>query len=144
MKLDRRESPRISCLLEVDVWGRSISNQMMDFSTDGAFINTPKASHFKPDDQIELILMFPRQLAPMQVKARIKRVTDSGIGVKFENLRPNNAQMIGEFINDFERLKPPDEVENKQSKAPLPVEGKTEEHAWLKLTRAIRDKYKRS
>lgn len=143
MTKERRESPRVSCQIQVDVWGRSVSNKMTDFSTDGAFISTPKAFHFKPDDQIDLILEFPRQLAPMQVKARIKRVTDSGIGVKFENLNPNNAEKIGKFINEFKELKPLDKEGNKPPKAPLPVERKTEEKVWLKFTRAIKDKYKR-
>ena len=144
MNKERRESPRISCRLQVDVWGRSVSNKMTDFSADGAFISTPKASHFKSDDQIYLILKFPRQLAPMQVKARIKRVTDLGIGVKFENLDPNNAKTIGKFINNFEGLKLLEKEENKPPKTPLPVERKTKEHVWLKLAKAIRDKYKRS
>ena len=143
MNKERRDSPRISCRLTVDVWGRSVSNKMIDFSIDGAFISTPKAFHFKPDDQIDIILKFPRQLAPMQVKARIKRVTDSGIGVKFENLDSNNAKTVAKFINDFERLNPLDKGENLPPKAPPSAKRKTEEKVWLKFTRAIRDKYKR-
>ena len=96
MKDEQREAQRIGFNLEVEIWGRDCTN-ISDLSTTGLFIHSRKASQFTEGEEVDLLLKFPGEEEPMMVKAEVARVNAEGIGVRFTNLPPAYAKVIGSF-----------------------------------------------
>ena len=105
---ERRDAPRAPSRLEVEVWGRSGDTEMTDLSVTGAFIYTEASSHLKPDDEIDLVLKFPTEDEAMLVKARVKRITERGVGIEFMKLTSEHINVIAKYYGKLRRAKPPE------------------------------------
>ncbi len=94
MEDERRRAPRTAFRLEVEVWGHQGTHKIEDLSTSGVFIHTERPSQYKPGDEIDLVLKFPTEGEAMLINARVSRITEEGIGVKFINLTSYYAEII--------------------------------------------------
>jgi Tfp pilus assembly protein PilZ len=94
MEDERRRAPRTAFRLEVEVWGHQGAHKIEDLSTSGVFIHTERPSQYKPGDVVDLVLKFPTEGEAMLINARVSRITEEGIGVKFINLTPYYAEII--------------------------------------------------
>jgi hypothetical protein len=94
MEDERRRAPRAAFRLEVEVWGHQGPHKIEDLSTSGVFIHTESPSQYKPGDEIDLVLKFPTEGEAMLLSARVSRITEEGIGVKFINLTSYYAEII--------------------------------------------------
>lgn len=94
MEDERRKAPRTAFRLEVEVWGHQGPHKITDLSTSGVFIHTEAPSQYKKGDEIDVVLKFPTEGEAMLIKAKISRITEEGIGVKFINLTPYYAEII--------------------------------------------------
>lgn len=107
MTNERREAPRATSRLEVEVWSFSGPNEITDFSTTGAFVRTEGPSQFKPDDEVDLVLTFPTEEEATLLKGHIKRVTGSGVGIKFARLTQDHIRAIKNCYDALRRTKAP-------------------------------------
>jgi hypothetical protein len=94
MGQERRGAPRAAIRLEVEVWGHHGPNKISDLSTRGVFIHTERPSQYRRGDEVELVLKFPTQQEAMLLKAEVSRVTNGGIGVKFNRLTLDQVKVI--------------------------------------------------
>jgi len=80
-----------------------------DFSTKGFFIQIDNPDPFKPEDKIEAIIKLPLEELEeevMIIPAQVARVTIRGIGVKFEELWPEQIDAIRYCFNIFKNTVP--------------------------------------
>lgn len=106
---ERRKAPRTPFRLEVEVWGHQGPHKIEDLSTSGVFIHTETPSQYKPGDQVDLVLKFPTEGEAMLIKAKVSRITQEGIGVKFINLTPYYAEIIEKCYDALSDGKPEDD-----------------------------------
>lgn len=88
--MENRWSDRRDLHLGVDVYvggDKHITCQSRDVGLGGAFLNTGQSHNFGVDTSVELVfhLVEGKQKKKYVLPARIIRVTDSGIGLKFHD-----------------------------------------------------------
>ena len=103
---NNRINPRIDFHLPVEIKGHRGPHTIRDFSVGGVLIETKDASHFKPGDEIDVIIALPLEKSPIQVKFRVTRVTSKGIGVQFVNLAPKDAMALEWCFHVFKHTIP--------------------------------------
>jgi Tfp pilus assembly protein PilZ len=93
-----RENPRKICLLpaKCEIEGRSFKSYIIDISRVGAFIESNDL--FPVGQKILMAFKLPNHQQEFQLKGRIARSGNRGIGVKFYNLSPSQEDDILEFI----------------------------------------------
>ena len=105
MEQERREAPRLDFRLKVMINEHQGSGKIMNFSTSGAFIQTPGPLHLRRGDEIGLSMKFPLETKTTRIKAQVAH-THKGIGVKFIDLLPQDAEDIDYCYQVFRHTLP--------------------------------------
>jgi Tfp pilus assembly protein PilZ len=103
---EERRSPRIDFHLEVTIRGRHGLETVKNFSLFGVFVHTENPSQFQVGDEVQLIMKFPTEKKPLEVKARVVHVSEKGIGVEFIDMPPKKAMTIEYSFNVFKHTVP--------------------------------------
>jgi len=93
-----RENPRKLCLLSVKctIEDRSFKSYIIDISKLGVFIESN--DRFPVGQKILMAFKLPNYFEAFQLDGRIARSGPRGIGVKFDNLSPDQEDVIRKFI----------------------------------------------
>jgi hypothetical protein len=94
-----REVPRKLCLIPVKctIEGRSFKSHIIDISKLGAFIESKDL--FPVDQKISMAFKLPDYPEAFQLEGRIARSGPGGIGVRFNDLAPDQEDAIRKFID---------------------------------------------
>ncbi|MBW1740613.1 MAG: PilZ domain-containing protein [Deltaproteobacteria bacterium] len=103
---DKRKKPRIEFRLPVMIKGQPGLKKIKDFSLCGLFIEVQNASQFKPGDEIDLLMKLPDHKNAIQVRARVVRVAQKGIGVEFIDMNPQHAMALEFCFHVFKNTIP--------------------------------------
>ncbi|UCF56516.1 MAG: PilZ domain-containing protein [Deltaproteobacteria bacterium] len=106
MEQERRNVPRIEFRLKVMINFHPRPGKIMNFSTAGAFIQTRNPLEYRPGDEIELATKFPLEKKTSHINAQVAHVKSDGIGVRFRNVRPQDAADIEYCFNVFKNTLP--------------------------------------
>ena len=87
MEQERREAPRVDFRLKVMINNHQGLGKIMNYSTTGAFIQTPSPLQLRRGDEIGLSMKLPLETKTTRIKAQVAH-TDKGIGVRFIDLLP--------------------------------------------------------
>jgi len=93
-----RGHDRKSCMLSLDynVEGRNYEGFMLDISPAGTFIET--GHPFTSGQRIELSFSLPNSPGQLKIIGEILWKGMLGIGVKFDDIAPNQVELINEFM----------------------------------------------
>ena len=105
MEQERRKFPRIDFRLKVMINDGRSSGKLMNFSTSGAFIQTPSLSQLRQGDEIGLTMKLPLEKRPTRIKAQVAH-TEKGVGVKFIDLLPQDSTDIEYCFEVFKHTIP--------------------------------------
>ena len=99
-----RGHDRKSCMLSLDykVEGNNYEGFMLDISPAGTFIET--GHPFTAGQQIELSVSLPNSPRQLKIIGKILWKGMLGIGVKFDDIAPNQVKLINEFMAEEEEL----------------------------------------
>ncbi len=106
MDLEKRKNPRIDFHLELTIKGYEGSMEMRDLSLGGLLIQVDDPSHFNQGDVIHLVMLLPFEDKPIDVKAKVTRVTSEGVGVEYMNLLPYQEMIIEQCFHIFKSTMP--------------------------------------
>jgi Tfp pilus assembly protein PilZ len=97
-----RGHTRKSCMLSIDysVRQRNFEGFMLDISTAGAFIETGES--FTSGQQIDLSFSLPNSAGQLKLSGEILWKGMLGIGVKFNDLTQDQAELINVFMGEEE------------------------------------------
>jgi Tfp pilus assembly protein PilZ len=97
-----RDHSRKSCMLSIDyrVEDRNFEGFMLDISPAGAFIETGEP--FSAGQQIHLSFSLPNSPGQLQLSGEILWKGMLGIGVKFNDLNDNQAELISTYMAEDE------------------------------------------
>jgi len=95
-----RGHTRKSCMLSIDykVEGQKYEGFMLDISPGGAFIETGEA--FATGQQIDLTFFLPNSPRQLKIIGTILWKGLLGIGIKFEDIAPDQADIITAFMEE--------------------------------------------
>jgi hypothetical protein len=80
--------------------------EIHDLSLGGLFIHVKDPSQFKEGDVIDLVMELPFEKDPIEIKAKIMRVTARGIGVEYVDLLPQHAMALEQCFHIFKHTMP--------------------------------------
>jgi len=108
MGKEKRRNARIDFYLPVTIKGHQGLKKVKDFSLGGLFIfiEMQDTSRFKQGNEIDLIMKLPHEKNPIELKARVARVTGKGIGAEFVDLSPRDAMALEYCFNVFKHTVP--------------------------------------
>jgi len=94
-----REDPRKICLIPVKctIEGRSFKSYIIDISKLGAFIESN--DRFSVGQEFSMVFKLPNCHEAFQLDGRIARSGPRGIGVRFNDLSPDQEDAIHKFID---------------------------------------------
>jgi Tfp pilus assembly protein PilZ len=97
-----RSHNRKSCMLSIDyrVEKRNFEGFMLDISPAGAFIETSEP--FRAGQQINISFSLPKNPRQLKVNGEILWKGMLGIGVKFDDLAPDQIELINAFMEEEE------------------------------------------
>lgn len=103
-KDDRRKSSRKPCLMPVNysVGGRPFQGYILDISVYGAFIET--SDYFFSGQEIIMTFSVPHYQKPLSITGEIAWSSQSGMGIKFNQLTSHQHQMIKTFSDTPEEV----------------------------------------
>ena len=106
MSEEQRKSPRIDFHVPLTIKGHEGVRRIKDFSLSGLFIDVEDPSQFAQGDEITLVLELPYPDRPIEVKARVTRLTGDGIAVEFGELYPAHRVALEECFSVFRHTVP--------------------------------------
>jgi c-di-GMP-binding flagellar brake protein YcgR len=105
--VEKRKNPRIDIQLPVETIVQHDQPEIVkDLSVDGVFIETPNASEFRVKDAIELVMHEPADNKLVHLKARVAHVGETGIGVKFLDVTPEDQEALETCFEVFRNTLP--------------------------------------
>lgn len=104
---DGRRSPRRRTLARVRLFeGPALGDELVatDLSADGAFLRSPRAVRQETarGERLRLSLEVPTDPQPVELTARIVRVTPDGIGVRFEEVSARDRSRLRGYAGFYE------------------------------------------
>lgn len=106
MGLNQRKNPRIDFHLAVMIKGYEGPTEIQDLSLGGLFIRVTDPPQFEQGDEVDLVIQLPFEEDPMEVKAKIVRVTAEGVGVEYVDLLPQHAMALEQCFHIFKHTMP--------------------------------------
>ena len=106
---ERRKQPRYSCHLEVICDNGVQGTISKDISLHGMFIKTNPVL-FKKGDEFFITIDTPTRPVPIEIKIKVVRIADEGVGVEFVGLTTFDLENLTEcinFIKDTMPTRPP-------------------------------------
>lgn len=95
---EQRKHPRYSCHLDVICNNRVKGTISKDISLHGMFIKTNPAL-FKKGDEFYITIDTPTRPVPIEIKSKVVRIADEGVGVEFVDLTTFDLENLTECIN---------------------------------------------
>ncbi len=94
-----REYPRIPCNINVDfvVGDRVFNCFAKDISAGGVFIETTEL--FSVNQDVSMCFALLNQQLPFKIKGKVVRLTDSGIGIMYEQLSTYQREILSSLID---------------------------------------------
>jgi c-di-GMP-binding flagellar brake protein YcgR len=106
MDIDRRKDPRIDFHLELTIEGYKGATEIRDLSLGGLMIKLDDPSRFSLGDGVVLTMLLPFEDKPIDVKAKVVRITSEGIGVEYVKLSPYHKMIIEQCFHIFKSTMP--------------------------------------
>ncbi|MBW1744434.1 MAG: PilZ domain-containing protein [Deltaproteobacteria bacterium] len=106
MDVEKRKNPRIDFHLKLTVEGYKGTTEIRDFSLGGLLIQVDDPSHFNQGDVIHLVMLLPFEDKPIDIKAKVARVTPEGVGLEYINLLPYQEMIIEQCFHIFRSTMP--------------------------------------
>ena len=106
MTNEHRKEPRIDFHLDVAVKGKKESQQVLNFSPNGLFLDIEDPWQYNVGDEISLIMRLPNEQEPLELNARVAHVSAKGVGIEFINLRPQDAMSVEYCFHIFKHTTP--------------------------------------
>jgi hypothetical protein len=100
---EQREYPRLSCYLDIICDGRIKGTISKDISLYGMFIKTDP-SLFKKEEEFYITINLPTRPVPIEIKSKVMRIADDGVGVKFVDMSAFDLENLKECINFFKDI----------------------------------------
>jgi hypothetical protein len=97
---EQRQYPRLSCYLDIICDGRIKGTVSKDISLYGMFIKTDP-SLFKKEEEFYITINLPTRPLPIEIKSKVMRIADDGVGVKFVDMTTFDLENLKECINFF-------------------------------------------
>ena len=105
--IEKRKNPRIDIQLPVETIVQHDRPEMVkDLSVEGLFIEIPNPSEFRVKDAIELVMHEPADNKLVHVKARVAHVGETGIGVEFFDVTPEDQEALKTCFDVFQHTLP--------------------------------------
>jgi hypothetical protein len=76
-----------------------------DISLHGMFIKTNPAL-FKKEDELYITIDAPTRPVPIEIKSKVVRIADEGVGIEFVGLTTFDLENLTECINFFKDMLP--------------------------------------
>jgi len=106
MAKERRLTPRIDFHHEVMIRGSRAPGRILNFSTNGAFIQTENPRQFKQGKEIDMVTTLPLERKAVSIRARVVRVEKKGIAVEFVDLFGREAAAVDSTFEVFKATVP--------------------------------------
>jgi len=103
---DKRKSPRIDFNLQVKVAGQKKAQEVKNFGLYGVFLQTDPSFQAEQGDEISLVMRLPLEDIPLELKGRIVRVEEEGVGVVFPDISPQEAMALEACFAVFKETLP--------------------------------------
>lgn len=102
---EQRQYPRLSCYLDIICDGRIKGTISKDISLHGMFLKADP-SLFKKEEEFYITINIPTRPVPIEIKSKVMRIADDGVGVEFVDLTAFDLENLKECINFFKDLLP--------------------------------------
>jgi Tfp pilus assembly protein PilZ len=103
---DMRKDPRIDFHLDVAVKGKKGAQSVRNFSLKGFLLRTDDPWQYKVGEEVCVVMRLPNEQEPLELNARVAHVSEKGVGVKFINLRPEDAMSVEYCFHIFKHTTP--------------------------------------
>ena len=102
---EQRAHPRYSCHLDVICDKEVTGTISKDISLRGMFIMANPAL-FKKGDELYITIDIPTRPVPIEIKSRVARIADEGVGIEFIGLTTFDLENLTECLNFFKDMLP--------------------------------------